>query len=653
MEVEESIIRRDSKIVGGYDIVPLSQLLVEFEGWDRRLDYLSRLADFLLLEDVQITGALVINRLRKDIYTGFPDLEEIALHLLKIAEMTWLRQVSTWVLYGRLPSFGAADFFVVEGEANKSEEDVGLADDVVLKQFHLNRTLIPEFVDPQTASSIMFIGKALSHIRSRSGASSRDLSISSSEITPVSVHLSHLQSLQSPFSSQRLSSVTAAIRLSLSKNTLQTLLPAQKIVEIIHVFREFYLLGRGEFAMALIQQSAESVKNRFRRLPGTGGQQEIELVSTPAGQRVSVNVSIKEGEVAAILTRTWGIISSYASEDFVDERLDVARDLLHLTLVKPNNAAPSAKKTALTKFNDILIGVPISLGFHLSWPLELFLSSFELDRYDMIFSYLLSVRKAQLQVQSLWRGRRPLPDMVPAGPEESKARRARNREREIAERELWASASLASFFLETIVGYFQGEVIQPAYEALMVVLRGDSPDDKSRPVSRAGPEEDKPVWLHTSSDQTTDTEKEKTRDPETLTIAHGQYILGLQRNLFLEDAKFPALLRDFILATETLVADMERLYSRRALRDLDLNDHMSQVEEARDVGRARDSCQRIKSLITGLVDRLHHMDEERGLEEDTDKSGKIDRLLMRLGLSQLRESGQLVDSDGDEEMEDA
>src|SRR5690606_35744045 len=112
----------------------------------------SRLADFLLLEDVQITGALVINRLRKDIYTGFPDLEEIALHLLKIAEMTWLRQVSTWVLYGRLPSFGAADFFVVEGEANKSEEDVGLADDVVLKQFHLNRTLIPEFVDPQTAS---------------------------------------------------------------------------------------------------------------------------------------------------------------------------------------------------------------------------------------------------------------------------------------------------------------------------------------------------------------------------------------------------------------------------------------------------------------------------------------------------------------------
>jgi hypothetical protein len=46
------------------------------------------------------------------------DIEEAALGLVRVAETAWLKQVSAWVLYGRLPSFGREDFFIKEVDSD-------------------------------------------------------------------------------------------------------------------------------------------------------------------------------------------------------------------------------------------------------------------------------------------------------------------------------------------------------------------------------------------------------------------------------------------------------------------------------------------------------------------------------------------------------
>ena len=68
------------------------------------------------------TGSMVIDRLCESMQTGYMDIEEAALSLVKVAETAWLKQVSAWILYGRLPSFGREDFFVqtVEGDIEVS-----------------------------------------------------------------------------------------------------------------------------------------------------------------------------------------------------------------------------------------------------------------------------------------------------------------------------------------------------------------------------------------------------------------------------------------------------------------------------------------------------------------------------------------------------
>lgn len=57
-------------------------------------------------------GSVLIDRLRDELQSGYQDVAATAESLVKVAETAWLKQVSAWVLYGRLPTFGGDDFFV-------------------------------------------------------------------------------------------------------------------------------------------------------------------------------------------------------------------------------------------------------------------------------------------------------------------------------------------------------------------------------------------------------------------------------------------------------------------------------------------------------------------------------------------------------------
>ncbi len=133
LEVEDTILRKDAGLVGAYNIVPLTAIVGEFDGWTRRMEWLWELVQFMLGPErsrddtrskvVPCTGSRVMNRLRSELQTGYLDVEETARSLVAVAEVAWLKQVSAWILYGRLPSFGAGDFLIQKSE---DEEEVGL-----------------------------------------------------------------------------------------------------------------------------------------------------------------------------------------------------------------------------------------------------------------------------------------------------------------------------------------------------------------------------------------------------------------------------------------------------------------------------------------------------------------------------------------------
>ncbi|TGZ80861.1 hypothetical protein EX30DRAFT_307020 [Ascodesmis nigricans] len=690
LTVEESVIRKDDTgIVVAYD-APLAKVLNSFDGWDRMLNYLHDLVEFMAPGSGTIqrlaktgnpaSGAEIINRLRGDIYTGYPQLEEAALGLLRIAEMAWLRDVSTWVLYGRLPvaadygsSRPSADFFIMEvdGPEIQMEDSMVDVDAARMKEYQINKSLLPSFVTSSTASSLLFIGRALSKIRMSGGASGdhafSSAAVASPEMTLLPIHLGYLQSLQSPLSPQKLSKATSDIRLSLSKHTLQNLLPAEHILDSINLLRDFFLLGRGEFALSLVEEASEPARQRAK---------------TPSSRKPSLRGAvIKENEVTGMLTRTWAVLSSLQGEEAHDDLLDSARDLLFLTLQKNKSGASSVNATPTAPgphriaadYHDVLIGVPVSLCFTLSWPLELFLQPSDLEEYDALFAYLISVRKAQMRLQSLWRGRR---DTVTFHDKED-IKRLRERHRQ--DRVIWATASMAHFFLETLMDFWQGEVISSAFKTLVNIVsppvaeRDNTPEDMSMSMIDDDDEDlstdeeddndDEDIWMQLETEEavkktgtlstTMEAQQQEAaqtqQDPESLMRAHHAYLNNIKRNTFLADTHFATQLKRFLATVEMLAAGVEDIVRNHELEDLGV-EGMEVADEERQRKVLEERCEDVKDMLRLLVRRLEKIDEERerwsgegldllaaaGKKKVGRREGvKVERLLMRMDLGSL------------------
>lgn len=140
LEVENGVLRKDSGTVGAYNIVPLTAIVGEFSDWTRRMEWFWEITQFMMGKGC--TGAQIIDKLCDSAQTGYSDIEEVALHLVKVAETAWLKQASAWILYGRLPFSGRDDFFIHKGEDDDTQ--VRLA--AVLLCF-LKRLFVPAMTD--------------------------------------------------------------------------------------------------------------------------------------------------------------------------------------------------------------------------------------------------------------------------------------------------------------------------------------------------------------------------------------------------------------------------------------------------------------------------------------------------------------------------
>ena len=682
LEVEKGILQKDAGVVGAYNIVPLSGLVGEFDGWRRRLEWLWELVQYMLPEEGvkasdqigssrpiprSCTGAQIIDKLRDGAQTGYLDLQRIALDLLVVGEGAWLRQVSAWVLYGRLPTFGAEDFFVL-AEAGDSQGHNSKA-----LVYYTRRDLLPKIVTLPTANSILFIGKSLNHIRDRMPmiSSPPRKTWNFPELSLLPVHLRHLSSLSSPLTSSNLSHAIGAIRLSLSQNALQKLLPLSKILSILSVLQDYFLLELGEFAVALISEADARMASRHRG-PAVDPRRK--------GFEDLAGVVIKEGEVSAILARTWNALASLRGldDDDDDEEYDLARQLIHISTkqANPEHSPSSASsqsvleklRRANVSFDDVLLPTPIILSMQPPSPLDLFLIPSDVEIYSYTNAYLLALRRAHLHLTGLWklpflRRQHPAPLGPPqsclhTGQEALLRARERSNKRAKAMRAVWAATASAAFLLAELGEYLQGEVIRSSWTTFQAWLDPTFQDTLletgacklSLSSSNGRAFNDEPAPSPSS-------QKWKTqRDPESLSNAHRHYLECLVHSLLLDDHRYTHALRLFMTHIDHLIALIERLSVVQHHLDLETdagvmdtftNYKVEEQELLKDLSEARSE---VDLDVANLVQRLRDIDAERadagshvfnhGAVGDDGfmpwRSGGIDRLLMKLDFASVR-----------------
>jgi hypothetical protein len=659
LEVEETVLRGDAGLVGAYNIVPLTAVIGEFSGWTRRLEWLWGVLQFVAAADKQsrggCSGAKLINRLRSELQSGYVDIEQTANTLVAAAETAWLKQVSAWILYGRLPTYGGRDFFI-------QQQDGG--------DFAIDESMLPMFVSEAAASSMLFIGKSLNHVRVKSSVDS-----GLQGLDHLSSQLRELSSLTYPLDPATFSRAITAIRLSLSRNTLQKLLPLSKVLEMLHLLRDFFLLGRGEFAMALTQQADEKLRSRWKRADHLAYEKREGLGA----------FALKEGEVTTVLSKTWaalGLMQGQHAEE--DEGLELARGLLRLNLAKstqatPKKPAPGAttgarRMLATTPFRNLLLSVPVTMTMQIPSPLDMFLTPAELHIYSTINAYLLSVRRAHIHLTDLWkvtslRRQHPAPPGPPAGSTRSgRARvqllRERYATRSSVMRSAWVTASAAIFFLAETEAYLQTEVVAGLWDGFDEWLTADKIADPMASHTTAPDDEqdeDDDIWLaettskvELSVDKSPPTTDTYEHDPQTLAVAHARYLQALSHRLLLTDTGYTEALLALLINIDHLVAHVHRLHGIWSSMDLEADAGVMDAyvdleqEEAGVRAALREVEGKVKAGVEEVIGALRALEADTGFAEGVPagdgegaampepgeyvprRVGGVERLLMKL-----------------------
>ena len=640
LEVEKTILEQDASIVGAYNIVPLSAIAEAFDGWTRKLEWLWDLVQFIqgkrsskhpqarLSTRDFCTAAELLRHLEESTHTGYPDIEQISLNLLKVAETAWLKQTSTWVLYGRHPASGAADFFITRhaithGSQGPASYEYDIEDD-----------LVPHYVTKATAQSILSIGKALNYIRDRkivfTDAASRaiapDLALLPSHLSHLS---SHLSALESPLTPSTFSAAIGAIRLSLSQNALQKLLPIASIMQMLHLLKDFFLMDNGEFAIALITAADERLSSR-NKADVSGCNLINDLAS----------MTIKEGEVSTVLARAWNALDVLQSldpafDEVVDDYLDRARSFIRLSIksldVNPTSSREMTDKSPVASFDDLLLPSSTILSLRVHPPMDLFLAPADVAVYSSIHGYLLAIRRAHLRLSKLF-----LLSALRRDQSSSKAsvssrhkdvveslteRRRTVNQRAKAMRPVWADIGSAAFFLAELGEYFQGEVVKGSWSTFQSwLLHNPGCDVRSTDASlmSSTASERRPyVSWPASSDSSQRAPPLSPRDPETLTKAHRRYLTSLEKGLLLDNFNFTTLLRRFMASIDHLTALMQRLNHIQQSLDLETNEGVSTAADDLAIeiqGLMQDlkgSCQKVSSGTQSLVEALRAIDAAR------------------------------------------
>lgn len=576
------------------------------------------------------TSARLIDRLRTETQTGYPEIEEAATELARVAETAWLRQLSSWVVYGKLPSVRGHDFFI----HTQSRDDHTLQKE---------NDLLPSFVSQATASSILFIGKSLNQAQNLLRMNHDLSTLSERKGNLATTHLQLLSSLSLPITSSQLSRIVAEMRLSLSQNVLQHLLPMKVTLKSLSCLRQFLLLAHGEFAASLITEAESRIQSRQQSMGNL-------LLQDPA--KALQGLSIKDAELNQSLQQVWRSLAAEDKEE-ADELLEHAQTCISLTAPKLNASRPStsdgahvsAPEMTSTDFNDLLFPSPTELSMTVTPPLDLFLSSHDVSLYSRMSSYLLAIRRGHHRLSELWR-RTPARRDHPVAAVDGNASRARKNKRNATTRKVWATCSATIFMLSETAAFFEGEIVK------------GSCDHFQEWVESPAPTYDPDMSLDSVNDEPNLTAQ---RDPETLASGHRTFLASLTYALLLTDAPYTKDLRSLLGNTDNLVAFFSRLLDIQQKRELEEqtegeSGHTAQEEQriSLELDRAR---KKVDSDLKAVVSRLRQLDHERigsmrfldlrlnGEKGDFEvwKGGGVDRLLMKLEFGRLARDAHEID----------
>ncbi|MED6277949.1 Gamma-tubulin complex component 4 [Characodon lateralis] len=355
------------------------------------------------IKSQKIHGCQILETVYKHSCGGLPPVRVALEKILAVCHGVMYKQLAAWMLHGLLLD-QSEEFFIKQGPSaggaaanqDEEEEDLGLGglsgkqlrelqdlrlieeENMLapsLQQFSLRAEMLPSYIPIRVAEKILFVGESVQMFENHNHSPSRAGSILKHQEDAFAAELHRLKQ-QPLFSLVDFENVIDGIRSTVAEHLWTLMVEEADLLEQLKIIKDFYLLGRGELYQVFIDLAQHMLK-----APPT------------AVTEHDVNVAFQQAAHKVLLD---------------DDNL---LPLLHLTVDyqgKDSKDASGPREGATPPQDSSPREVPptgwaaLGLAYKVQWPLHILFTPAVLEKYNVVFRYLLSVRRVQSQLQHSW-----------------------------------------------------------------------------------------------------------------------------------------------------------------------------------------------------------------------------------------------------------
>ncbi|XP_067104999.1 gamma-tubulin complex component 4 [Osmerus mordax] len=354
------------------------------------------------IKSQKIHGCQILETVYKHSCGGLPPVRTALEKILAVCHGVMYKQLAAWMLHGLLLD-QSEEFFVKQGPSaggaaanqEEEEEDLGIGglsgkqlrelqdlrlieeENMLapsLQQFSLRAEMLPSYIPVRVAEKILFVGESVQMFENDNHSPSRARSILKHQEDLFAAELHRLKQ-QPLFSLVDFENLIDRIRSTVAEHLWTLMVEESDLLGQLKIVKDFYLLGRGELYQVFIDHAQHMLKT-----PPT------------AVTEHDVNVAFQQAAHKVLLD---------------DDNL---LPLLHLTVDSQgkDKETTGTREGATPPQETSPREVPptgwaaLGLAYKVQWPLHILFTPAVLEKYNVVFRYLLSVRRVQSELQHCW-----------------------------------------------------------------------------------------------------------------------------------------------------------------------------------------------------------------------------------------------------------
>ncbi|XP_011504259.1 PREDICTED: gamma-tubulin complex component 4 [Ceratosolen solmsi marchali] len=396
------------------DVVDMERIILN-DGYTPVSMILCRLQKYLslfsvlnnIIKDIEfqnLHGCKILQCLHHYVHTGVPQIKQALEKMTHCVHVVFYKHLTSWLLYGHLEDVHR-EFFIQKTEKTidmiiKDEKDKDKDKDTDIEKdkkifsnemwdYDINVEVLPYYIRPSLAVKILTIGQTIIMF-GNDPRQKKDLKVITNAENLIwgekeYEYFEKLRALQAKptFALVEFERTVDELKHCVTQHLWHVAVEEAQLVNCLKLIKDFYLMGRGDMFLEFIRLATHILD----KIPTNHTSRDINLAFQMALRKA------QSADETALECFTFAVPSLPSNKDEVIGEVKEQHNTVNTEFSEKEREDPIDKKGW---------GL-IMLKYKVTWPLHLLFNPSTLGNYNILFRFLLRVKKTQINLWNLWR----------------------------------------------------------------------------------------------------------------------------------------------------------------------------------------------------------------------------------------------------------